>query len=371
MDTIDTNEAPKRRIEDHTPDATLDWTKPGAPAIPVAAVAAARVPLRAVASMCVKNGEISVFPTPAAKDLAPGHYMLSASAVERAQSPVTGTAAPAAPAVPHQYRKLTSELTLKELAAEFFAVSALGGEAVISAGVCQKLFEAMTTAPAVPVIDAPRVENRIVITLRQAHELVKFFGGHDAEVTVAAPLPAWGEMAPGLYAYCTDYPEEGSDYLGPTEVDDDLSSLGERGRKARAALAALPIARQAQPTDLSKRLRAKASQPFGPEDFALLTQAAEEIERYYGGMMAWKRTAEKKDRDWSEARMARENDRAAARAQPTDRDAVLDLALAAIEAERIAAVGEGTLCYNEGISDALKVVHALKSGGSTTEGAAS
>jgi hypothetical protein len=31
-------------------------------------------------------------------------------------------------------------------------------------------------------------------------------------------------------------------------------------------------------TDLSKRLRAKASQPFGPEDFALLTQAADEID---------------------------------------------------------------------------------------------
>lgn len=47
-----------------------------------------------------------------------------------------------------------------------------------------------------------------------------------------------------------------------------------------------------KPTDLSKRLRVKASQPFGPEDFALLTQAADEIERYYGGMLNWKRTAE-------------------------------------------------------------------------------
>lgn len=73
---------------------------------------------------------------------------------------------------------------------------------------------------------------------------------------------------------------------------------------------AAPVA----PTDLSKRLRAKAVTPFGPEDFVLLTQAADEIERYYGGMMAWKKTAEKKDKDWNDERMARINDRCAERA---------------------------------------------------------
>ena len=45
-------------------------------------------------------------------------------------------------------------------------------------------------------------------------------------------------------------------------------------------------------TDLSKRLRAKATQPFGPEDFVLLAQAADEIDRYYTGMLNWKATAE-------------------------------------------------------------------------------
>ena len=99
MDTIDNNQAPKRRIEDHTPDATLDWTKPGAPAVLAAPAAAGRIPLRAVASMCVKEDGISVFPTPAAKDLAPGHYMLSASTVERAQNLGTALGAPAAQSV--------------------------------------------------------------------------------------------------------------------------------------------------------------------------------------------------------------------------------------------------------------------------------
>ena len=52
----------------------------------------------------------------------------------------------AAPA--SQFRKLTSELSLNELAREFFAVSALGGDVTLSAGACRKLFDAMTTPPA-------------------------------------------------------------------------------------------------------------------------------------------------------------------------------------------------------------------------------
>jgi hypothetical protein len=73
-----------------------------------------------------------------------------------------------------------------------------------------------------------------------------------------------------------------------------------------------PAQAERAPTDLSHRLRETADQQPGWKP--LLTAAADEIERYYGGMMAWKRTAEKKDRDWSEARMARENERCAARA---------------------------------------------------------
>jgi hypothetical protein len=47
-----------------------------------------------------------------------------------------------------QFRKLTSELSLNELAREFFAVSALGGDVTLSSGACLKLYEAMTTPPA-------------------------------------------------------------------------------------------------------------------------------------------------------------------------------------------------------------------------------
>lgn len=46
-------------------------------------------------------------------------------------------------------------------------------------------------------------------------------------------------------------------------------------------------------TDLSRRLREIADQQPGWK--ALLDSAAEEIERYYGGMMSWKEAAEAKD----------------------------------------------------------------------------
>lgn len=67
--------------------------------------------------------------------------------------------------------------------------------------------------------------------------------------------------------------------------------------KAIAATQAAP-----QPTDLSKILR--DMDEFSTVDFPLLKQAADEIERYYGGMLAWKRTAEAKDREFSAAQAA-------------------------------------------------------------------
>lgn len=82
---------------------------------------------------------------------------------------------------------------------------------------------------------AAAVPSKVRITLRQALRLIEFFGGHDADVTVMPPSPDWEQQEPGLYAYCTDYPEDGADYLGPTEVDDELLRLG--GSAARAALA--------------------------------------------------------------------------------------------------------------------------------------
>lgn len=61
------------------------------------------------------------------------------------------------------------------------------------------------------------------ITLRQARNLVRFFGGHDSEVHIAENFPGHPD---GLVAWCADYPEEGVEYLGPTEVSDELARSG-------------------------------------------------------------------------------------------------------------------------------------------------
>jgi hypothetical protein len=81
--------------------------------------------------------------------------------------------------------------------------------------------------------DVPSIE----ITLRQAKELVDCFGGHDAEVSIIQRPAAWGDMPDGLYAYFSEYPDEGSMYLGPTEVDDDLAMNGDASAQASQAAA--------------------------------------------------------------------------------------------------------------------------------------
>ncbi|MDM0003928.1 hypothetical protein QTI51_03905 [Variovorax sp. J22G73] len=73
----------------------------------------------------------------------------------------------------------------------------------------------------------------ITITLRQAEQLLAFFGGHDAEVTIARESPG---LPAGLYAWLTDDPGEGSAYLGTTEVDDDLADKGRPGPVAQLAV---------------------------------------------------------------------------------------------------------------------------------------
>ena len=75
----------------------------------------------------------------------------------------------------------------------------------------------------VRIADLPMVE----ITLRQAKELVSTFGGQDAEISVFQRPAAWADMEDGLYAFFSDYPGEGSMYLGPTDVDDDLAMNGQ------------------------------------------------------------------------------------------------------------------------------------------------
>ncbi|MGI4891851.1 MAG: hypothetical protein ACRYGJ_22515, partial [Janthinobacterium lividum] len=59
----------------------------------------------------------------------------------------------------------------------------------------------------------------LLITLRQAESLQQFFGGHDAEVAVVP-------YKDGLLAWDVECPGEGSQWLGPTAVDDELADKG-------------------------------------------------------------------------------------------------------------------------------------------------
>lgn len=111
----------------------------------------------------------------------------------------------------------------------------------------------------------------------------------------------------------------------------------QHAEELRDAIASRPAAHVSAPTELTKRLRdiARGERPLTtgalPE---LLVQAAEEIERYYGGMMAWKKTSSKKDADYNDERMARINDRLAAQPAPVSAqvsDELLSAADAVVE----------------------------------------
>jgi hypothetical protein len=55
---------------------------------------------------------------------------------------------------------------------------------------------------------------RFKLTGEQIDKLADFCGG-DLEVVVVV-ADGDGHSGPGLYAFCDDYPEEGSIYLGPS-----------------------------------------------------------------------------------------------------------------------------------------------------------
>jgi len=78
----------------------------------------------------------------------------------------------------------------------------------------------------------------IRIDFRQATDLLAMFGGEPAEITLAL----WGDEGhdgPGLYAWYTDFPEEGSVNLGITDeeatLDDAAPAAAEPSDDAKAA----------------------------------------------------------------------------------------------------------------------------------------
>jgi hypothetical protein len=108
---------------------------------------------------------------------------------------------------PH-LRKATTELSLPELAEEFRAVAALGCDYTISAGVCAKLYEAMTTPPAAPApqesegLSDERIRgiHREHWTYDEGTHFMSFARAIEREVAKAAPAaPVQTELHPGRY----------------------------------------------------------------------------------------------------------------------------------------------------------------------------
>jgi hypothetical protein len=58
-------------------------------------------------------------------------------------------------------------------------------------------------------------DRRIEFRREQAQALLDMFGGDDETVITVAPGDASSHSGPGLYAYISDYPDEGAIFLGP------------------------------------------------------------------------------------------------------------------------------------------------------------
>lgn len=91
------------------------------------------------------------------------------------------------------------------------------------------------------------------------------------------------------------------DEMGGFEVASDPNGNLCLFAQVQATLAQCAGSGGAKPTDISTRLREYASNPgYSHNDYAdVMRTAADECERFYGGMVAWKETAQQKDRSWS------------------------------------------------------------------------
>lgn len=78
----------------------------------------------------------------------------------------------------------------------------------------------------------------ITLNLAQATHLLNLFGGEPGQMTVSAA--AKGHSGPGLYAHCTEYPEEGATYLGSADADPDERPDNDGPEKAVITLTQLP-----------------------------------------------------------------------------------------------------------------------------------
>lgn len=151
--------------------------------------------------------------------------------------------------------------------------------------------------------DAQAIVDADVKALGQARRAKKIGGSYQADGTIVSTFATLAGETRHVFEF--DQPAGMLHIFGPGQVE----------IAPAAALAAAPVQAQEprKPTDISQRLREKVVGGTHPDFKSDILAAADEIERYYGGMMAWKQTAEKKDADWNTERMARVDERIANR----------------------------------------------------------
>jgi hypothetical protein len=101
--------------------------------------------------------------------------------------------------------------------------------------------------------------------------------------------------------------------MDPDNYEGEWVKLEDVRALARRAAADAPAADEHE-AEISRELLEVARGTDDEYLRGLLERAASEATRFYGGMMAWKKTAQKKDADWNAERMGRIDDRCAARA---------------------------------------------------------
>jgi hypothetical protein len=93
--------------------------------------------------------------------------------------------------------------------------------AVQARAMFEHVFAHMLPPKQAPLPETPFIE----WSLGEAQALVACFGGDNTSITVREFPAAGGKrddgsvMEPGKYAWCSDYPEEGSSWLGPHDID--------------------------------------------------------------------------------------------------------------------------------------------------------
>jgi len=85
---------------------------------------------------------------------------------------------------------------------------------------CERILSALTAGEPAQVPSGPKLHG---FSLENARNLVEQYGGDETDMTVEFIRD--GHSGPGFYCWCTEYPEDGSTYLGPASEHSYLSVL--------------------------------------------------------------------------------------------------------------------------------------------------